>query len=412
MIKKNIDSRDIEYYLDNKLAIKDLMKIYDLSERTIYRKIENYKHDKLRGASINSNESKRWTKREIEIIKNNYSYGDQEYLLKSLPGRTWRAISTKAQRLKIKNSSRRKWTDKEIKSLKDSYDKKSWPELIKIFDRTKMSIKRKAEKLGLNRDSDIAWTKEEDNLLKKVYKTEKLDNIKKLFPDRSESSILSHCRYLGLTGRIIGQLKYKIKDIKETLSEEDYKLIDFEDIGGYIRTKSKIRISCPNKKHDPYLVTFNDYLNGVRCRKCYLDSMWGSGNPRYIEGMEEEERIIKRITPEYNEFMRKVYARFRGHCCLTNIKGQGETHVHHLYSFIDNRGLIYEANNAIILKAELHYLFHSEFGFGNNSPQQILKFIKKYKSNNYNDKLQKYLQPQKTNYDEIINFVENSIKLK
>lgn len=109
MAKKNMDSRDIEYYLDNKLAIKDLMKIYDLSERTIYRRIENYKHDKLRRVSNNSNESKSWTKREIEILKNNYSDGDQEFLLKSLPGRTWRAISTKAQRLKIRNSPRRHW---------------------------------------------------------------------------------------------------------------------------------------------------------------------------------------------------------------------------------------------------------------------------------------------------------------
>jgi hypothetical protein len=111
---------------------------------------------------------KSWTKEEIAILEN-YSSGN----FPIIPGRTKDAIKSKIKSLGL--TSIKKWTKEEIDLLKNSYSSGKIPDLP---GRSLKAVKSKTRKLKLTFLKK--WTKEEIELLKK----------NKTVPNRSKSSIL------------------------------------------------------------------------------------------------------------------------------------------------------------------------------------------------------------------------------
>ena len=112
----------------------------------------------------------RFTDSEIEIIKNN----DRDKILELLPNRSpysIRKFISKKFPEKIKKSSKR-WEDKEIDIIKNNYVNMNKEELIKLLpNRTWSSIKLKSNSLGLDRSYDFRRESIMDILLKDTPET-------------------------------------------------------------------------------------------------------------------------------------------------------------------------------------------------------------------------------------------------
>lgn len=95
----------------------------------------------------------RWTKEDIEYLKENYSSTSFEEMSRVLK-REISAIHTKSCKLKI--TKNQEWSDAEIKYLKNNYQTKTYKELSKELDgRTKTAIDLKINKLGLKKSKYI-----------------------------------------------------------------------------------------------------------------------------------------------------------------------------------------------------------------------------------------------------------------
>lgn len=114
------------------------------------------------------------------------------------------------------------------------------------------------------------------------------------------------------------------------------------------------------------------------CKDCFFKSISGENNPRWDSSITEEERgktDLRRISPQYSIWTTKIKNLFQNRCAITS-----EEHVkkdrHHLYSFLRYRKLRLFFWNGVLIKKEIHKLFHSKYGLGKNTFPQFQKFCK------------------------------------
>lgn len=90
----------------------------------------------------------RWTQEEINILKDNYKFGNICNTEKLLPNRTYKAITTKAKKLGLK--TKEYWSNKEIEILINNYEKCSLDEIMLLLpNRKRHGIIAKAISLNL-----------------------------------------------------------------------------------------------------------------------------------------------------------------------------------------------------------------------------------------------------------------------
>ena len=65
-------------------------------------------------------------------------------------------------------------------------------------------------------------------------------------------------------------------------------------------------------------------------------------------------------------------------CQITGEVG-GRLEVHHIYSYDKHKELRFEVDNGITISKDIHKLFHSIYGYGNNTKEQWEEFIKNFK---------------------------------
>lgn len=136
---------------------------------------------------------KKWTKAEVNYLKNNYKFKSNLSLAKAL-GRTIPSVAIKAKSLgltgtpapitpsintkttvfKSKKVKQNGWSKKEISFLKENYGKLSVAEIAKELNRSAGSITGKAYWLNIsfkapNKRSHRAWSNEEVKYLKENY---------------------------------------------------------------------------------------------------------------------------------------------------------------------------------------------------------------------------------------------------
>lgn len=111
----------------------------------------NYKIFIIENKSLRRNliMNPRWTKEEIEYLKENYSSTSFDEMSRVL-NRGISAIQAKACKLKITKNT--EWTDEEIEYLKNNYQTKTYKELSNYLNgRTKSAIDLKINRLGLKK---------------------------------------------------------------------------------------------------------------------------------------------------------------------------------------------------------------------------------------------------------------------
>lgn len=120
-----------------------------------------------------------------------------------------------------------------------------------------------------------------------------------------------------------GNSKFNFSYVKQSFANEGYTLLSTF----YININFKLCYLCPNgHKH---LVSFSNWLSGVRCPTCYLLGLFGEGNPNWKGGKSFEEYCPVWKDEEYKQSIRER----DGNVCLNpycDSKNPNDLTIHHI----------------------------------------------------------------------------------
>lgn len=257
------------------------------------------------------NNNKKWTEREIETLKIEYSkLENSKEKLEVIFNRSYQSIQLKASKLKIKRSHPKDWTKEEIELLKTEYlnDRNSDLDLEKIFNRSIRSIYYKANSIGLRRRE--FWTDDEVELLKTEWLDLKnsIGVLERIFR-KTHQAICMKANKLGLIRRRnrdpIDRFLHNVnkKSGKLWNNTECWDWIGSLDKGGYghFRLHGKI-IRAHRFSYEYYIgpIAENLQLDHLcRNRRCT--------NPKHLEPVSQKENILR------GESLQAINAR-KSHC--------------------------------------------------------------------------------------------------
>ena len=118
---------------------------------------------------------------------------------------------------------------------------------------------------------------------------------------------------------------------------------------------------------------------GHGCDKCFRESISGENHYRWRHDLTEEDREGIRNSTENEYFRKDVYERDNYTCQICEDSTGGNLNAHHLNSWNWAKEERLNLDNAITLCEECHKLFHSKYGYGNNTKEQFDEFLEELK---------------------------------
>lgn len=245
-----------------------------------------------------------------------------------MPYRTYNSIVSKAEKLGIK--TREYWSEEEIKIIIDNYSSHSLEEMLVLLPkRNRNSIIKQANKLKIR--NVAKYSKEEEEFIRSNYKLMTDEELGKL---------------LGRTGHTIQwkRISMGLSKIKEDSS--------YNDLSEYVR-----RNNTEWKKKSMLLCNYKCVITGER-----FDDI------HHIYGLNKIlNETLNRLNISVKESMND-YSDKELRDILDTFREIQDTYPH-----------------GVCLKADIHKLFHSIYGFGNNNEAQWEEFITDLRSNKYKD---------------------------
>lgn len=147
--------------------------------------------------------------------------------------------------------------------------------------------------------------------------------------------------------------------------------------GSYICRECKSKTFAAIGKMNLQKLNANQYGENNRM---YGVQRFGANNPNYDANKTDEERENGRSVEGYGIFIQGVYKR-DDYTCQYCGERSGDLKAHHLDSYDWCRGKRTDVDNGVTLCGRCHKLFHSMYGFGDNTKQQFDEFMRN-KNNN------------------------------
>lgn len=99
----------------------------------------------------------------------------------------------------------------------------------------------------------------------------------------------------------------------------------------------------------------------------------GDKNPRWKGGITPIYKAI-RASFDYEEWRKKVFER-DSYTCQSCMEVGGYLHAHHILNFSSYKDIRLDIDNGATLCRECHYNFHTQFGFTENTREQLSSFL-------------------------------------
>ena len=358
---------------------KNGMKPYELSKK--YNRNSGTIISKLQDIGVYKFATHRFTNEEIEFLKVYYPLGDWDTIKNKMPNISRQSIQTKMSSIGISMNSHY-WSKEDEQILIDNYESMFGcvNSLVELFNGkfTYKSIVSKARKLGLK--TRELWTNDEINILLDNYGNKTLDEMLKLLPNGKRNSIINKAR----------SLKLKNKSILDCQFNESEKSFIFENYNKM--TDKEISIKLNRKVHS---ITDFRHRNGLL--KSYEKSSYNDLS-EYVRRNNLEWKTESMKNCEYK-------------CVLT---GERFDDIHHIYGLnlilnetmynlnievkenMDDytseelRNILDTFRNiqstyplGVCLSKPVHSLFHSIYGYGDNTQEQWNEFVKDFKKGKF-----------------------------
>ena len=160
------------------------------------------------------------------------------------------------------------------------------------------------------------------------------------------------------------------ESLKKSLSHTNTKLSDAhrkaisDGLTGKKKTEAhKRNLHVPH----PSIAGKNNPLYGIH--------KYGKDNHNYNPNITDEERMIDRNYFEYSQWVIYVYKRDEYTCQKCDDDVGGNLNAHHIESYADNPDKRTVVSNGITLCETCHKDFHHQYGYGNNTKEQLNKFF-------------------------------------
>lgn len=171
------------------------------------------------------------------------------------------------------------------------------------------------------------------------------------------------------------------KDIvfcKEVFESRGFILL--EDEYKNCKTMMKYICTCGRERETSLDIIYNSKIDS--CTECKGKKVSGKLAPNWRGGITPKNELLRRNS-EYKNWRKAVFKRDEYTCQCCGEVG-GKLRGHHVFSWHDNEHLRYDVDNGITLCDECHDIgkkdsFHSIYGAGNNTREQLDEFI-----NNHN----------------------------
>ena len=196
--------------------------------------------------------------------------------------------------------------------------------------------------------------------------------------------------------------KYDKDSAKKILLEHGYTMI-----GDYINAGTEIKCLC-RRNHECDIILSQLLVHRSGCAMCAIIDHSGENHHNYHGGISPISEVIRERIKPWKSEVRNLYKR----CPLTGEYGL-KADVHHLLSFdyifnscikelnidINSFSMINEIESSelfnnlidkilekhtltsgILISKQVHKQFHSEYGYGNNTPEQFNEFLIKHYS--------------------------------
>lgn len=183
--------------------------------------------------------------------------------------------------------------------------------------------------------------------------------------------------------------RYSQEFVEQKFIEKGYILLT----KNYKNVDQKLQFICSgHKEYGVQITTFYNVLNSTNnCKECRYAMQSGKLHYNWKGGISSEREQFK-ISKEYKNWRESVFMRddYTCQCC-----GEKGTYLeaHHLHPYSDYPELRTDINNGITLCNKCHSVnlkgsFHNIYTQYNNTPEQLYKYIQRYKNGEF-DKLRK-----------------------
>lgn len=157
-------------------------------------------------------------------------------------------------------------------------------------------------------------------------------------------------------------VRYTLPFVKERFLEKGCEMLD--DVYINCKTPIRYRATCGHESTIRFDVLLNCENASLKCRDC--------------QKITYRDEPIYRNGPRTKAFAKEVFERDNWNCKVCGHHG-GRLNAHHLYSYVDNDDLRYDATNGVTMCEPCHIAFHKEYGYGSNTPAQFESYVREYR---------------------------------